>query len=78
MKTAISINKKLFDDAEKFSRAAGISRSKLYCTALNEYMQNYAADLVTEKLNNYYTDKKTGIDDDLKAAAYKVLAKEDW
>jgi len=78
MKTAISIDRKLFDKAEIYSREAGMSRSKLYCTALNEYMQNNSPDFVTERLNKYYESNESKIDDDLKAAAYKMLAKEDW
>ena len=78
MKTAISINKELFNQAESYSRAAGISRSSLYCMALNEYMKNNAPDMVTEKLNEYYGKNDSSLDADLKAAANKLLAKEDW
>ena len=78
MKTAISIDKELFDDAERFSRNSGVSRSGLYCTAIREYIQNHTADFVTEKLNNYYGNHESKIDDDLKEAAYRLFAKEDW
>ena len=78
MKTAISIDKKLFEDAEIFSHHAGLSRSKLYCTALSEYIHNYSSDIITQKLNNYYEKHKSGIDDGLKAAAYRLFDREDW
>ena len=78
MKTAISVDKKLFEDAEHFSRIAGLSRSGLYCTALNEYIHNHTPDIITEKLNNYYTNHESGIDDDLKTAAHRLLDGEDW
>lgn|GEM_PF-2209825 len=78
MKTAISIDKKLFDEAENFSRNAGLSRSKLYCIAISEYIQNHSPDIVTEKLNNYYENHESKLDDGLKAAAYRLLDKEDW
>ena len=78
MKTAISIEKNLFEDAEQFSRAAGLSRSKLYCIAIREYMQNNSPQLITETYNNYYENHESKLDDDLKMAAYKILAGEDW
>jgi len=78
MKTAISIDKELFEDAEKFSQTAGLSRSKLYCYAISEYIQNHAPDFVTEKLNNYYGKFESGLDDELKGAAYRLFDKEDW
>ena len=78
MKTAISIDKKLYDAAENFSRSAGLSRSGLYCMAVNEYIQNHSPDIVTEKLNSYYENSKSGIDEDLKGAASRLFAREDW
>jgi len=78
MKTAISIDDKLFDEAESFSKTAGLSRSRLYCTAISEYIQNHSQDLITEKLNSYYKNHNSKIDNDLKEAAYNLLAKEDW
>ena len=78
MKTAISIDKNLFNAAERFSRTSGLSRSKLYCTALDEYIQNHSPDIITEKLNNYYNNHASRLDDDLKGAVYNVFAREDW
>ena len=78
MKTAISIDKNLFEDAENYSRSAGLSRSKLYCSAIAEYIQNHSADIVTEKLNSYYEKHESRLDKDLKAAAHRLLNTEDW
>ena len=78
MKTAISIEKKLFDDAENFSHSVGLSRSKLYCTAISEYLQNHSSEMITEKLNNYYNKHNSKLDDDLKHAAYRLFDKEEW
>ena len=78
MKTAISIDKKLFEDAEKFSKTAGLSRSKLYCYALSEYIQNHTPDIVTERLNSYYGKRESRLDDELKGAVYRLFDKEDW
>jgi len=78
MKTAIYIDQELFDKAEKFSSAAEMSRSKLYCTAINEYIQNHTQDNITEKLNRYYANRESRLDEDLKAVAYRAFDKEDW
>ncbi|MCL2043296.1 MAG: hypothetical protein FWG89_04060 [Treponema sp.] len=78
MKTAISIDKKLFDNAERFSRDAGLSRSRLYCIAISEYIQNHSADNITEQLNRYYSKHKSNLDDDLRETAYRLLDGEDW
>ena len=78
MKTAISIDEKLFVEAESFSKTTGLSRSRLYCTAINEYLQKHSSDLITETLNSYYKDHNSQIDNDLKEAAYHLFAKEDW
>jgi len=78
MKTAISIDKKLFDEAERFSRTAGLTRSRLYSTAISEYINNHTPEIITEKLNSYYDNHESGIDDDLKAAAHRLFAAEAW
>jgi len=78
MKTAISIDKELFDEAEDYSRAAGLSRSKLYSNAVREYINTYSADSVTERLNSYYDKYKHKLDDDIKEAGYRLLDGEDW
>lgn len=78
MKTAIYIEQELFDEAEEFSHAAEMSRSKLYCTAISEYIQNHTPDNITERLNSYYSNHESRLDDDLKEAAYRLLDREDW
>jgi len=78
MKTAISIDDTLFREAEDYSCSTGVSRSGLYCTAIREYLENHSGDMVTEKLNAYYESHESRLDDDLKAAAYRLLGEEDW
>jgi len=78
MKTAISIDEKLFYDAENFSRTAGLTRSKLYCTAIKEYLKNNSPNLITKRLNDYYKNHDSRLDDDLKAVATRLFNEEDW
>jgi metal-responsive CopG/Arc/MetJ family transcriptional regulator len=78
MKTAIYIDQELYDIAENFSHVAEMSRSKLYCAALNEYIQNHTPDNITERLNSYYANHESKLDDDLKKTSYRLLDGEDW
>jgi len=78
MKTAISIDKKLYNDAENYSRSVGLSLNKLYSTAVSEYLQNHTPDFVTEKYNKYYHNQDSRLDSDLKATACRLFDKEDW
>jgi metal-responsive CopG/Arc/MetJ family transcriptional regulator len=78
MKTAIYIDQDLYDKAENFSHVAEMSRSKLYCTAINEYLKNHTQDNITKKLNDYYATHESALDDDLKEANYHSFTKEEW
>jgi len=78
MKTAIYIDQELFDEAEGFSYVAEMSRSKLYCTALSEYIQNHKQDYITKQLNDYYDKHESKPDNDVKFAAHRVLERAEW
>jgi len=78
VKTAIYIDQELYDQAEKFSYTAKMSRSKLYCTAISEYLQNHDQDSITEQLNNYYANHESKLDDDLRELTYRAFSREDW
>jgi metal-responsive CopG/Arc/MetJ family transcriptional regulator len=78
MKTAIYIDQKLYDEAENFLHVAEMSRSKLYCTAINEYLQNHTQHNITKRLNDYYETHESGLDADVKEANYRLFSKEDW
>jgi hypothetical protein len=78
MKTAISIDEMVYENAEETAGEMGLSRSRLYTLALEEYLQNHKGDAVMERLNRYYTDHKAVLDDDVKQAAYALFSQEDW
>ena len=54
MKTAISIPDSLFNKAEKTAKYMGVSRSKLFVKALEEYITKHDGDMITEKLDEVY------------------------
>jgi predicted nucleic acid-binding protein len=78
MKTAISIDTNVFHSAEKTAQQMGVSRSKLYTTALEEFLQNHDSDLVLKELEAVYGINDDKLDDDLMLAQYNLLGNEDW
>jgi metal-responsive CopG/Arc/MetJ family transcriptional regulator len=55
MKTAISLSDALFEKAEQTAQYMGISRSKLFANALEEYIIKHNGETVTQKLNEVYS-----------------------
>jgi antitoxin component of RelBE/YafQ-DinJ toxin-antitoxin module len=78
MKTAVSIDDRIYRHAEDTAARMGLTRSKLYTLAVEEYLHNHQADAVTERLNQYYKDHKVLLDDDIKQAAYELFSREEW
>ena len=54
MKTAISLSDSLYEKAEKTAHYMGITRSKLFANALEEYILRHNGDMITQKLNEVY------------------------
>jgi hypothetical protein len=78
MKTAISIDDGVYRNAEDAALRMGLSRSRLYTLAIEEYLYNHQTDIITGRLNQYYKDHKAVLEDDIKQAAYELFAREDW
>jgi len=57
VKTAISIEKKLFDQAEKMARSMNVSRSKLFVIALQDFMEHQKNKELLAQINAAYTDE---------------------
>ena len=54
MKTAISLSDTLYEKAEQTAQYMGISRSKLFVNALEEYITRHNGEMITQKLNEVY------------------------
>jgi metal-responsive CopG/Arc/MetJ family transcriptional regulator len=54
MKTAISLSDSLFEVAEQTAQYMGISRSRLYANALEDYLARHNGEMITQKLNEVY------------------------
>ena len=59
VKTAISIQQSLFEQAEALARELRISRSRLFALAVEDFMQRYENQRLLERINDAYTDTTT-------------------
>ncbi len=56
VKTAISIQKSLFDQAEKIARKMKVSRSRLFTLALEDYIRREQNRELLEQIKSAYAD----------------------
>ena len=78
MKTAISIPPKIFAGAEKLAEKMGMSRSKLYVTAIKSYLEAHEGDAITAKLNEVYSQVESKLDPKLKKLQAKAISRNHW
>ena len=78
MKTAISISEDVFKEAEETAQQLGLTRSKLYSIAIQEFVQNHYPEAITAKLNEVYSTNESKLDDDIVQATFDLLAQEEW
>ena len=78
MKTAISIPPKIFAGAEKLAEKMGMSRSKLYVTAIKSYLEAHEGDAITAKLNEVYSQVESKLDHKLKKLQAKAISRNHW
>jgi len=57
MKTAISIEKNLFDQADNLARTMKVSRSKLFVIALQDYIEHQKNKDMLAQINAAYADE---------------------
>ena len=57
IKTAISIEKNLFDQAENIARTMKVSRSKLFVIALRDFIEHRNNKEMLAQINAAYTDE---------------------
>jgi metal-responsive CopG/Arc/MetJ family transcriptional regulator len=61
METAITLSDTLFEKAEQTAHYMGIPRSKLFAIAVEDYINRYNGEMITQKLNEVY-EKNTFFD----------------
>lgn len=57
IKTAISLHKKLFEQAEDLARKKKVSRSRIFVLAMEEYLRRQENRDLLDRINQVYTDE---------------------
>ena len=78
MKTAISIPDDLFDSADALAEKMGVSRSRLYATAVAEFLAKHREADVTARLNEVYAEEPSGIGMPLRVAQARTVGSTEW
>jgi hypothetical protein len=78
VKTAISIPDPIYKRAEQAARRLGVTRSRLYSVAIEDYLRRHAEDGVVEELNAVYGDLREPLDPLLAELQSRSLPKEEW
>ena len=78
MKVALSIPDKLFETAETLSKRLGVSRSRLYATALAEFLSKHRGRKVTERLNTVYGTEESGVEPGVRRLQRRSLERDAW
>ncbi|MCB0065254.1 MAG: ribbon-helix-helix protein, CopG family [Caldilineaceae bacterium] len=82
VKTAISLDDKLFEQVECLMQELEMSRSRVIATALQEYIKRREKQKILDKLNEVYSDGPTEEEEREKRAMkgyhQKIMADEAW
>jgi metal-responsive CopG/Arc/MetJ family transcriptional regulator len=78
MKVAVSIPEDIFDSAETLGKRLRVSRSRLYATALAEFLARHRGLKVTERLNAVYAAEESRLDEPLRRRQGKSISDESW
>jgi metal-responsive CopG/Arc/MetJ family transcriptional regulator len=78
MKIALSIPNELFDSAETLSKKLGVSRSRLYATALAEFLAKHRGRKTTDRLNVVYASEDGRLDGRLRRLQARSLGESSW
>jgi metal-responsive CopG/Arc/MetJ family transcriptional regulator len=74
----VSVPDELFRQAEAAAKKLRMSRSKLYATALSEFLDRKRSKSITERLNAYYSKHDSKLDPVLERMMLESLPKERW
>jgi metal-responsive CopG/Arc/MetJ family transcriptional regulator len=81
MKTAISIDDEILQEADKTARRMGLSRSRLFALAVGDFLHRQRQEQMLLRLNEVYADQgapsEKGLLSGIKAKARRSL-KDPW
>lgn len=81
IKTAISIEKSLFDQAEKIARTMKVSRSRLFVIALQDFIEHQKNKELLAQINAAYSDEPDATEQALRRKArrqHRRIVEGEW
>lgn len=78
MKVAVSIPEDLFESAESLGKRLRVSRSRLYATALSEFLAKHQGRKLTDRLNQVYGAEDSRLDDRLARMQRRSVSSDPW
>jgi len=78
MKIAVSIPDEVFESGETLGKRLGVSRSRLYATALAEFVAKHRGRKITDRLNAVYGTEDSRLPRSLRRLQSRSLARETW
>jgi len=81
VKTAISIEKPLFEELEALAEEMDVSRSHLFALAAREFIQRHKSRKLLDALNAAYSDQRELGEERLRARMrprYRALVEDQW
>ena len=82
VKTAISLDEKLFDKVNKLANELHVSRSRLFTLAVQDYLQKQENQTLLAQLNDAYADhpdeEERKISSSMKSKHGKIMEQEPW
>ena len=81
IKTAVSIDKEIFQKAEKAAQELKLSRSQLFARALESYLMQLEDKKILDKLKTVYAQPDMSEEkrvSDMKAYHKAIINKEEW
>lgn len=78
MKVALSIPDELFESAETLSKRLGVSRSRLYATALADFVAKHQSRKVTARLDAVYATDDSRLEPTIRRLQARSLPRDSW
>lgn len=78
MKVALSIPDDLFESAETLGKRLGVSRSRLYATALADFVAKHQNRKVTARLDAVYAAEESRLEPTIRRRQARSLLRDSW
>ena len=78
MKLALSIPDELFESAETLTKRLGVSRSRLYATALADFVAKHQSRKVTARLDAVYATEGSHLEPTVRRLQARSLPRDVW